>query len=256
MLWILLPDMSHLSRGNAKSGCNMCRVGQPTGGKSSTPGRKELSRQKEAFSCPFTTVYIWMSPRGSLLPWCQDKSSTALIAEPPSEWKNTQFPLWDGIVALGVSKEITEAPLGLRATAECISHCCIVKRLVLLKLVAVKRMQKAAVSCIFHIVFHPTVNSKCVASEWAHGLLLTSSLISRFVLVSIPVIKVNLPATRALVRTRTTTEKNIFHSQRIHKPRQLHSTYTSNCTENRARLHSPPEPLPTLTPLLFLLFSL
>lgn len=115
------------------------------------------------------------------------------------------------------------------------------------------------VSSIFHIIFHTKVpqytQNAWLPSEHADDRSL-SCLTVLFVLVSIAVIKVNLPATRALVRTRTTTEKNIFPGQRIHKPRQLHSTYTSNYTGNRARLHSPPEPLHTLTPLLFLLFSL
>ena len=52
--------------------------------------------------------------------------------------------------------------------------------------------------------------------------------------VYVAVNKVNLPVIRALVRTRTTIEKYIFHSQRIHKPRQLHSTYTSSYIQNSA----------------------
>lgn len=157
--------MSHLSRGNAKSGCNMCRAGKPTGGNSSTPGRNEPPGQKEAQQTPSGLFVVLLQlftlgchPEGPSYPGATTKSSTALMSEPPSEWKNTQFPLCDGIVALGVLKEITGAQLGLRATAECVSHCCIVKRLVLFETCRCEQDAKSCcVSCIFHIIFHTIV---------------------------------------------------------------------------------------------------
>lgn len=85
------------------------------------------------------------------------------------------------------------------------------------------------------------INSKCMVPQCMSDVSTTSDTISFFLAcllaflpVNIAVNKVNLPVTRALVRTRTTIEKYIFHSQRIHKPRQLHSTYTSSHIQNRA----------------------
>lgn len=111
--------------------------------------------------------------------------------------------------------------------------------------------------CMFEIVLMPKSHNKLKmygftvvyvrSSYYFRHILFLSCPLARFLTgLYIAVNKVNLPVTRALVRTRTTIEKYIFHSQRIHKPRQLHSTYTSSYIENRAWLHNPPEPLPTI----------
>ncbi len=101
-------------------------------------------------------------------------------------------------------------------------------------------------SCMFDIILMPVFHNKlkmyCFtvvyvrSSYYLRHILFLSCLLACFLtfLLYIAVNKVNLPVTRALVRTRTTMEKYIFHSQRIHKPRQLHSTYTSSYIENRA----------------------
>lgn len=67
---------------------------------------------------------------------------------------------------------------------------------------------------------------------------------------------VYLPVTRALVRTRTTIERYIFHCQRIHK-NQTNCAALSEATTLYTRLDctTHQSPYPPLTPLLFLLFS-
>lgn len=60
-----------------------------------------------------------------------------------------------------------------------------------------------------------------------------------------------LPVTRALVRTRTTTERYIFRSQQIHKKKPKTKTdkraarSAANYIVHRALVRSPPEPSPT-----------
>lgn len=106
---------------------------------------------------------------------------------------------------------------------------------------------------IFMLDFHQKAETLCLkmlyVSWWIKSLPKshTISFLLAFLWVYISVNKVSLPVTRALVRTRTTIEKYIFHSQRIHKPRQLHSTHTSSYIENSACLLNPPEPLPTIS---------
>lgn len=143
LLFILQPERSHLSRGDTKSGCNMCRAGTPTGGKRSTlvwnkPNHTKRSRITEtiwAFCCPLShCLYLNITPRvpSTLKPQQKQRGSNIRVFK-QMERGAASLLLIRWVAVLSVLTKVFERQFGLKATAKCILLFCSVRYFVQLK---------------------------------------------------------------------------------------------------------------------------